>query len=46
VITKDTKLTVKGLPPLPSGDGYTAEVWAFNPSGSYRDPGGFIFNTK
>jgi subtilase family serine protease len=45
-ITKDTKLTVKGLPPLPSGDGYTAEVWAFNPSGSYRDPGGFIFNTK
>jgi subtilase family serine protease len=45
-VTKNTKLTVKGLPPLPVGSDYIATIWAFNPSGSYRDQGEFVFDTK
>jgi hypothetical protein len=42
-VTKNTKLTLKGLPPLPAGSDYIATIWAFNPSGSYRDQGEFAF---
>jgi subtilase family serine protease len=45
-VTKNTKLTVKGLTPLPTGSDYIATIWAFNPSGSYRDQGEFVFDTK
>jgi len=43
-LTKNTKLTVKGLPPLPTGGFYVAFVYAFNASGNSRNLGEYAFN--
>ena len=48
-VTKDTKLTVKGLPPIPANPNnvyYNAFIYPFNLSGGNINVSSVPFNTK